>query len=189
MIVIVWAGWKGRAGQLWAWIYTRPWLTAGTVFLGQKIGRCASPPVQEAGCGACASACTRRCLEHTSPHIYIPGPGMRRHNDSFHDVHRCNGSGSAKGPAYIPDIALPLSSSLYLLELMFYLATDCNLATCTTTGQVDFLPTTISREYSSLKVFWEVCGSLMMVFWTEKVIITYWFCLYIYIAVLCIILG
>lgn len=70
MIVIVWAGWKGRAGQLWAWIYTRPWLTAGTVFLGQKIGRCASPPVQEAGCGACASACTRRCLEHTSPHIY-----------------------------------------------------------------------------------------------------------------------
>lgn len=107
--------------------------------------------------GACASACARRCLTHEP--AYLSQPGMRRHNDSFHDVHRCNGSDSAKGPAYIPDIGLP-SLPLYLLELMFYLATDCNLATCTTTGQLDFLPTTVSREYSSLKVFSEVGGNL-----------------------------
>lgn len=55
MVVIVWAGWKGRTGQLWTWIYTAwPWLTAGTVFLEQKT----MLPAKKLAV-ACAFACTR----------------------------------------------------------------------------------------------------------------------------------
>lgn len=128
-----------------------PWLTAGTVFLEQKIGRCAR---SKKLAGACAFA----CLAHEP--AYIHKPGMRRHNDSFHDVHRCNGSDSAKGPAYIPDIGPPTPSLLSSL-----VRTDVLLSHRLQLVQQRWFSSHhyFSREYSSLKVFWEVGGSLMMV--------------------------
>lgn len=77
MVVIVWAGWKGRTGQLWTWIYTAwPWLTAGTVFLEQKT----MLPVQEAGRSMCIRMHTRWFARRTR--IFSE---MSQHNDSFHE--------------------------------------------------------------------------------------------------------
>lgn len=57
MVVIVWAGWKGRAGQLWAWIYTAVTDCRDRISRAKNRAVCIRRSKKLAG--ACAFACTR----------------------------------------------------------------------------------------------------------------------------------
>lgn len=98
-------------------IHGRDWLQ-GPYFSGKK-SRCVHSPVQEAGRGMCIRMHTR-CLAHEPAYI--------QDEPAQWQLSRCSPmqwKRQREGPRLYPRHRPPL----YLLELMFYLATDCNACT------------------------------------------------------------